>query len=72
MQVEIPQSLADAIRSRIAGVSIEDNGVRIVQEAIDEEKRKKFRLRPDSPLREMALKTKADVRAGRTIPFRRN
>ena len=72
MQVEIPQSLADAITSRIAGASIEDDGVRIVQEAIDEEKREKSRLRPDSPLREMALKAKADVRAGRTIPFRRN
>ena len=65
MQVEIPQSLVDAIRSRIAGVSIEDYVVRTVREAIGETPS----LRADSPLRAMALKAKADVREGRTLPL---
>lgn len=68
MQVEIPQELADAIASRFAGLSVEEYVVRTVREAIDETGETP-RLRTDSPLRAMALKAKADVRAGRTIPL---
>lgn len=70
MQIELPQELADTIASRFGGVSVEEYVVRTIRESIDGETAERPpRLRSDSPLRAMALKAKADVRARRTIPL---